>query len=157
LREADRGARAALLVFIWTVVAGPGLHLVGHRDDHVHDARGTVPVAPGQAGPRHRGHQHGGLWHVHGEPIAALSRPAPAIEPLAPAAPPASSAPRPAPGGGHGTHAPEHFGLALIVSAPPLLPPPPARLQELEPSAPPGAPVLGVQRSPRTCRGPPPA
>jgi hypothetical protein len=106
IRRSPAG-RAVLAAFVWATIAGPALHLIDHRDDHVHEAGGAVRHLP------HHAHAHGdGRWHTHDGPRAAeVSR-----ADISRVGLPSDSE---LPGGGeHGLGAADHFALVFLDAAP---------------------------------------
>jgi hypothetical protein len=149
------------MVFAWTSLLGPALHLANHRDDHDHDAggdRGADRSSPkGPPARRWIWHDHGDQ-RAHAHPATADTR---TLDPTAFTRPARTArlddgdgSPRPA-HPFHGRGAAEHFGLALLDAAPFIPPPPPLAVTTAPPEAPVDQAPPPRSSSPWFSRGPP--
>ncbi len=125
LRGQDRVARGAIAAFLWAMVLGPALHLIDHRDDHVHGAggaRGHGPVHEGVLG-HDNVHVHGSEnVHVHESEDVHENDGARGADRRAGDGADDPSAPVRGP---HGDGQALHFGLAFLGGATPMVLPAP--------------------------------
>ena len=135
LRGAEAACRLALVTVAWTVLLGPALHLVGHRNNHIH----------GPGGAAHD-HDHGDRHRRQPSASAAAER-------QGDQARPEQSPEVPDPRHGHG--AGQHFGLSVLAAGPMLAPPPPAPTDTLAVPAASTQADVAARRGPRWSRGPP--
>jgi hypothetical protein len=155
VRSAGPLHRLALALFAWITVGGPALHLVDHRDDHVHTATGVrrLPTARERlsallATAHHHGDARFHVHTVHGDRSLATSPTRDAR---------VDDGPGQAPSPLHGRGAAEHFGLA-VLDAPAFVAPAP--ILDSSPLATISSPrdvVAAPERGAHPARGPPAA
>ena len=136
-------ARICLWATLWGTLLAPALHLLNHRDDHVHLANGgLVHTQAAQA------HRHGdGPAHVH---QSSEQTPRDARQPGLHADPGTSP-------GHHGAGGALHFGLLLLEGATSPAPAPSPPVDCLDDERAEAAPPRSRPFGPHLPRGPPAA